>query len=142
MLKLSYLLLELAPIYVNMSSKTTHQSPVNSSNSYFPDEVVTTIKEQTNIYAQQKEAPHSFKPVTYKDINVFLYVNMMFRIHQMPAVVMYWSKDPLLRVSAVADVLFRVCFWQSSRYFHLADCIVNVSNTSLAVHLAMILCSR
>ena len=37
----------------------------------------------------------------------------------MPALVMYWSKDPLLRVSAVADVLSRDCFWQISRYFHV-----------------------
>ena len=63
---------------------------------YFPDNLIATIKEQTNLYAQQKEAPRSYKPVTDKDINLFLYVNIMFGIHQMPAIVMYWSKDPLL----------------------------------------------
>ena len=46
---------------------------------------------------------------------------MMFGVHQMPALVMYWSKDPLLQVSAVADVLSRDRFWQISCYFHVAD---------------------
>ena len=27
---------------------------------YFPDNLIATIKEQTNLYAQQKEAPRSF----------------------------------------------------------------------------------
>ena len=39
---------------------------------YFPDNLIATIKEQTNLYAQQKEAPRSFKPVTDEDINLFL----------------------------------------------------------------------
>ena len=83
--------------------------------------MIATIKEQTNLYAQQKEALRSFKPVTDEDINLFLYVNMMLGVHQMPALVMHWSKDPLLRVSAVADVLSRDRFQQISRYFHVAD---------------------
>ena len=88
---------------------------------HFPDNLIATIKEQTNLYAQQKEAPRSFKPVTDEDINLFLYVNMMFGVHLMPDLVMYWSKDPLQRVSAVADVLSRDRFWQISCYFHVAD---------------------
>ena len=88
---------------------------------FFPDTLVTQITEQTNLYARQKEAPRTFKPVSDNDINQFLYVNMMFGIHKMPSIVMYWSKDPLLRVAAVADVLSRDRYRQISRYFHLAD---------------------
>ena len=55
---------------------------------YFPDNLIARIKEQTNLYAQQKEAPRPFKPVTDEDINLFLYINMMFGVHQMPALVM------------------------------------------------------
>ena len=56
--------------------------------------MITTIKEQTNLYAQQKGAA-PFRPMTYDDINgfFFLYINMMFGVHEMPALL---SKDPLL----------------------------------------------
>ncbi|GFN98565.1 PiggyBac transposable element-derived protein 4 [Plakobranchus ocellatus] len=68
-----------------------------------------------------RKATRSFRPVTDEDISLFLYVNMMFRIHKMPALVMYWSKDPLLTASAVADVLSLDRFRQISSYFHLVD---------------------
>ena len=87
---------------------------------FITDTMITTIKEQTNLYAEQKEAAR-FKPVTNNDINIFLYINMMFGIHQMPALHMYWSKDPLLRVPPVAGAINRDRFKQIYRYLHLVD---------------------
>ena len=75
---------------------------------FIRDPMITTIKEQTNLYAQQKEAARfRVRPVTYDDINVFLYINMMFGVHKMPALHLYWSKGPLLRVPPVADAISR-----------------------------------
>lgn len=40
---------------------------------FFPDSLITSIKEQINLYAQQKNAPQLFKPVTDGDINLFCF---------------------------------------------------------------------
>ncbi|GFR78295.1 transposase [Elysia marginata] len=80
--------------------------PIQYFSFFFPDTLIENIAEQTNLYATQKE-DLSFKPVTSQDIQTFLYINMMFGIHQLPAYTHYWSLNPWLRVSQVADVMSR-----------------------------------
>ncbi|KAK3772906.1 hypothetical protein RRG08_024090 [Elysia crispata] len=94
--------------------------PIQYFSLFFPDTLIETIAEQTNLYATQKK-DLSFKPVTSQDIQTFLYINMMFGIHQVPAYTHYWSLNPLLRVSQVADVMSRNRYQDISKYFHIAD---------------------
>ena len=49
------------------------------------------------------------------------FVQFMFGIHHLPEASMYWSSDPLLRVSAIADVISKNQFEKLSQYFHLND---------------------
>ena len=51
----------------------------------------------------------------------FLYISFMFGIHNMTAVDMYWSTDPLLRVPQVADVMGKSRFQKLNQYFHTKD---------------------
>ncbi|KAK3789328.1 hypothetical protein RRG08_001716 [Elysia crispata] len=88
---------------------------------FIPDTFITTLATQTNLYATQQGAPASYKPVTEGELNIFLYINLMFGIHQLPSYFLYWSSDPLLHVPAVASVMSRNRYQQISRYFHLAD---------------------
>ena len=87
---------------------------------FFPDNLIEIIADQTNLYAAQRNA-NNFTPVTVSDIQTFIYINMMFGVHKLPAYTMYWSTDPLLKVPCVADVMSRNRFQEISRYFHLAD---------------------
>lgn len=95
-------------------------TPLDFFHLFFPEELIDTIAEQTNLYAQQQNNA-TFTPVTVNDIKTFLYINMMFGIHQLPAYTFYWSLDPLLRVGCVADVMSRNRYQEISRFLHLND---------------------
>ena len=55
------------------------------------------------------------------EMKLFIFIQFMFGIHRMPEMAMYWSSDPLLRVSAIADVMSKGRFQKLSQYFHLND---------------------
>lgn len=81
--------------------------------------------EQTNVYAVQKQLEKGvdkyWKQTTPEEMKIFIFVQFMFGIHHLPEASMYWSSDPLLRVSAIADVISKNRFEKLSQYFHLND---------------------
>ena len=84
-----------------------------------------TAAEQTNLYADQKQAEKepdkNWIKTTAEEMKLFIFIQFMFGIHKMPDTTLYWSSDPLLRVPAIADVMSRNRFQKLSQYFHLAD---------------------
>ena len=96
-------------------------NPIDFFHLYILDSFMKLVADQTNLYATQVGAPASFKTVTPDDISKYFYINMMFGIHKLPSYLLYWSSDPLLRVSAVAEVMSRNRYQTISRFFHLSD---------------------
>ncbi|XP_059162842.1 piggyBac transposable element-derived protein 4-like [Physella acuta] len=102
---------------INLNYKS---QPIDFFKLFFSDELLELIANQTNLYAVQASAKN-FTPVSMIDVSTFIYINMMFGIHKLPAYHLYWSTDNLFRVPCVADVMSRNRYQEISRYFHLAD---------------------
>ena len=77
------------------------------------------------MYAEQRQqnkgTDKTWKETTAVEMKLFIFIQFMFGIHRMPETAMYWSSDPLLRVSAIADVMSKGRFQKLSQYFHLND---------------------
>ena len=54
-------------------------------------------------------------------MKVFMFCQYMFGIHSLLEAAMYWSTDPLLRVSAVADVISKGRFINKGRFQKLSQ---------------------
>lgn len=105
---------------------TEESEPIDVFELFFQPAFYEQIANETNRYAEQRQAhagrvDKNWKPVTSDDIRKFIYVNLMFGIHDMPEFRMYWSNDKMLRVEAVAGVMTRVRFETINRYLHIVD---------------------
>ena len=77
---------------------------------------------------QQNKGPDkTWKETTAAEMKLFIFIQFMFGIHRMPKMAMYWSTDPLLQVSAIADVMSKGWFQKLSQYFHLNDNLAAVA---------------
>ena len=108
----------------------SHDLPVDATPfDYFslllPEMFWSDAAEQTNVYAVQKHLEKGvdkyWKETTPEEMKIFIFVQFMFSIHHLPEASMYWSSDPLLRVSAMEDVISKNRFKKRSQYFHLND---------------------
>ena len=96
---------------------TFQDKPADFFGLFFTEEIFQRITDQTNLYARQKQEAKGkedkfWRPVDVKDIKVFIAIQIIMGIHQLPEYVMYWSDDDRLRVPGVADVMGR------NRYVH------------------------
>ena len=108
----------------------SHDLPVDATPfDYFslllPRKFWSDAAEQTNVYAVQKQLEKGvdkyWKETTPEEMKSVIFVQFMFGIHHLPEASMYWSSDPLLRVSATADLISKNRFEKLSQYFHLND---------------------
>ena len=84
------------------------------------------LANQTNLYARQSQASSGrtdsrWQPCTSQDIMRYVYINIMFGIHSMPDLNLYWSSDLTYRVPAVADVMGKSRYMKINQYLHAAD---------------------
>ena len=90
-----------------------------------PETFWTDVAHQTNVYAEQRQQnkgpDKTWKETTAAEMKLFIFIQFMFGIHWMPEKAMCWSTDPLLQVSAIADVKSKGRFQKLSQYFHLND---------------------
>ena len=114
----------------NIKVGVDHALPVDATPyDYFclllPETFWTDVAHQTNAYAEQRQQnkgpDKTWKETTTVEMKLFIFIQFMFGIHRMPETAMYWSSDPLLRVSAIADVMSKGRFQKLSQYFHLND---------------------
>ena len=114
----------------NIKVGVDHTLPVDATPyDYFclllPETFWTDVAHQTNVYAEQRQqnkgTDKTWKETTAVEMKLFIFIQFMFGIHRMPETAMYWSSDPLLRVSAIADVMSKGRFQKLSQYFHLND---------------------
>ncbi|KAL8573000.1 hypothetical protein ACOMHN_010430 [Nucella lapillus] len=92
---------------------------------FFTDVLIQELPTQTNLYAtqtqQKKRADPKWQPVTANDIKLYLAINIMMRIHDMPRPKNYWSKDDKLDVPCISRLMSRTRFEKIGRYFHVND---------------------
>ena len=75
--------------YSKVSSTQMHSYFLN----FFPELCFTKLARETNCYANQNNPPTDWKPATSEDIKLFIFINMMFGIHDLPSYKHFWSND-------------------------------------------------
>ena len=97
---------------------------------------------QTNVHAEQrqqnKRPDKTWKETIAVEMKLFIFIQFMFGIQRMPETAMCWSSDPLLQISAIADVMSKGRFQKLCQYFHLNE----IRLLSPKGNLNMTLCSK
>ncbi|XP_018578352.1 uncharacterized protein LOC108916555 [Anoplophora glabripennis] len=88
----------------------------------FPEDLITHITFQTNLYAFQRhvEGRH-FKPTTAKEIKIFLEVNLLMGLKKLPSFKDYWSSQEEMRDPFISSVISRDRFAWLLSNIHLND---------------------
>ena len=91
---------------------------------FFTAALVTTVVEQTNLYAAQvlgEGAETGWTNVTESEIYAFLGMAILMGVNQLPALAHYWRKDPVFHYSPIADRISRDRFLAIWRFLHFSD---------------------
>ena len=88
--------------------------------SFFTEEVIQLLVEQTNLYAQQNK-PREWEDTTDAEMTAFLGMLIAMGIHGLPRFRMFWYTDPLFRVQPVADIMTRQRFMKLVGNLHVND---------------------
>ena len=108
---------------------------------FFTTALVRLIVEQTNSYAahalneMSERAATRWKDVTESDILAFLGFAILMGANQLPAMVHYWRKDPMLHYSPIADCIGRDCFMEIWRFLHFVDNTTLIAQTPTKIDL-------
>lgn len=84
----------------------------------FDDAAVSQIIEQTNIYANQNNSTN-WTDLTVDELKAYIGCHIIMGIHKLPQTQLYWSSDPMLRVSAVADTMTLKRFEKITQNWHI-----------------------
>ncbi|CAB0018483.1 unnamed protein product, partial [Nesidiocoris tenuis] len=98
---------------------TPIQDPMWYFKSFFDEDVMDLIVEQSNRYLTQKSGGVAGKSFTVNDISDFLSVQLYMSVVKMPAYTDYWNKST--RFPPIADAMSLKRFEYIRRYLHFAD---------------------
>ncbi|XP_018562168.1 piggyBac transposable element-derived protein 4-like [Anoplophora glabripennis] len=88
----------------------------------FPEDLITHITFQTNLYAFQRHGEgRNFKPTTAKEIKIFLGVNLLMGLKKPPSFKDYWSSQEEMRDPFISSVISRDRFAWLLSNIHLND---------------------
>lgn len=93
-------------------------SPLAYFSSFFSQEVINHILEQTNLYASQNRQK-DWEDVTIAEMKAFLGMLVLMGVHPLPNVDLYWSSDPLFRVDEIANIMTCKRFKKILKNLHL-----------------------
>ena len=96
----------------------------------FTPSLMDTIVEESNLYAKQvmgEEKYACWEKITREELRAYLGFCILMEIAHLQALDDYWSTDPTLHYSPIADRISRDRFRDISRYLHFVD-----NNTSSA----------
>ncbi|KAL0830006.1 hypothetical protein ABMA28_003464 [Loxostege sticticalis] len=79
-------------------------SPLAYFSSFFSQEVINHILEQTNLYASQNRQK-DWEDVTIAEMKAFLGMLVLMGVHPLPNVDLYWSSDPLFRLYKIRPMI-------------------------------------
>eukprot|EP00731_Ephydatia_muelleri_P013820 Em0007g1130a len=116
------------PTYTIGPTFLVSSSPAEVLSFLFVNELVETIVDETNMYAERMMEPAKiakWKQVEMQEIKAYLGFNMLMGLVQMPEVEDYWKTDPHFYYAPIATRISRTRFKEITRYLHFTD------NTSL-----------
>lgn len=90
----------------------------------FTPSFLDTIVEQSNLYAEQvmgQEKYASWEKITTDELRAYLGFCILMGVTHLPALDDYWSTDPTLHYSPIADRISRDRFREITRYLHFVD---------------------
>ena len=73
---------------------------------FFSDDLLDIIVEESNRYAAQvmgDECYREWRKITHEEVKAFFGFSILMGIDHLPSVDDYWSKDPLLHYTPIAD---------------------------------------
>ena len=92
-------------------------SPLDYFNKFFPDSLLETVVDQTNLYSVQK----SLKSVdtNVDEMTTLIGMEILMGVIKLPSHRNYWSRS--LRFPTIADAMPRIRFELLRRYIHFVD---------------------
>ena len=90
----------------------------------FTPSLMDTIVEQSNLYAEQvmgEEKYACWEKISSEELRAYFGFCILMEIAHLPALDDYWSTDPTLHYSPIADRISRDRFREISRYLHFAN---------------------
>ncbi|XP_044755093.1 piggyBac transposable element-derived protein 4-like [Coccinella septempunctata] len=97
-------------------------SPFDVFSCLFPQEFVSNITEQTNLYALQKFGdPQKFKKTNEEEMKAFLGINIFMGIKRLPSIKDYWSSNEEIRDNYISSIMPRNRFMWMLGNIHLND---------------------
>ena len=86
------------------------ESPIDTFELMFTPELLDEMVEQSNLYAKEvmgEERYATWEKITKEELRAYLGFCVLMGINHLPALDDYWSTDPTLHYSAVADRIMR-----------------------------------
>ena len=99
-------------------------SPSDIFQLMFTPDLLDSIVEQSNLYAKEvmgEDKYSAWVKITTDELKAYLGFCILMGINHLPALDDYWSTDPMLHYSPVADQITRDRFREISRYLHFVD---------------------
>ncbi|CAK1577843.1 unnamed protein product [Parnassius mnemosyne] len=98
--------------------EATAKTPLDYFRTFFSDDIVDLIADNTNLYSVQCAATKSIN-VTNEDIKDFIAITILMGVVQLPSYRDYWSNR--LRFSKIADVMPLRKYEKIRKYLHFCD---------------------
>jgi hypothetical protein len=103
------------------------RTPVSVFRTFFTEEILNLITDQTNIYGKGKKQSNNqkkasnWKDVSKKDIESFLGLIILMGINNLPNMKLYWSKDMVFHNTFISSIMSRDRFLQIFYNLYVAD---------------------
>ena len=101
--------------------------PVLVFRTFFAEEILNLITDQTNIYEKGKKQSSNqrktskWKDVSKKEIESFLGLVILMGINDLPTIRLYWSKDMVFHNTFISSIMARDRFFEIFYNLHLAN---------------------
>jgi hypothetical protein len=112
------------------------RTPVSVVRTFFTEEILNLITDQTNIYGKGKKRSNNqkktnnWKDVSKKDIELFLGLIILMGVNNLPNMKLYWSKDMVFHNTFISSIMSRNRFLQIFYNLHLADSSLKIKRES------------
>ena len=116
--------LNLHPFTSPVGPNVDISSPLEVFDLFFSPDLLEEIVKQSNEYVKivmGAEKYDKWAKMTAEELKAFLGFSILMGINHLPSLNDYWSQDPRLRYTPVADCISRDRFHELSRYLHFVD---------------------
>ena len=103
---------------------TLSASPIEIFTHFVTEELMTTIVNQSNLYASQVMTAEQYEEwvkISIQDLKAYLGFYILMSLNHLPAIEDYWKVDPCFHYHPVADRISRSRFREITKFLHFAD---------------------